>query len=60
MNALEDICYGKYVHPYINARDYGLKIRDRIIKIKSSRKIAEISTKRMGKGLHKVFKDVVN
>ena len=30
--ALEDIQYGKYVHPNINARDTRLKIRDRIRK----------------------------
>ena len=37
-----------------------MKIRDRIRQAKSECKGAEISAKSMGKGLHKVFKVVVN
>ena len=41
----------------INAR---FKIRDHIRQSQNEWKGAEVSAKDMGKGLHKVFKDVVN
>ena len=59
-NTLGDIRDGNYVHPDINTRDTRFKIRDCIRQTRSEWKGAELSEKRMGKGLHKVFNDVVN
>ena len=59
MNALECIWDKKYVHPYINARDYILKIHEHIKKTQIEWKVSELSAKRMVKGSHKVFKSVV-
>ena len=59
-NDIKEIWYGNYVHPEINTRDTRLKIRECIRKIRSEWKGVELSEKRMGKGLHKLFKDVVN
>ena len=58
-DALEDIRYGNSVHTYINARYSRLKIHDQIRKTKSECNGAELPAKRIGKGLHKVFKAAV-
>ena len=58
--SLKEIKYGSYIHPDINARDARLKIRDHIKLAVSGWKEAELSENRMDKGLHKVFKVVVN
>ena len=60
MNALGDIWYGNYVHPYINTRDVRLKMREHIRQAQSDWKVAELSLKRMIKCLQKLFKPVVN
>ena len=59
-NVLEDIRDGNHIHPDINARDYILKIHDPIKQAQSECKGVEISAKVIGKGLHKLFKAVVN
>ena len=59
-NDLEEIQYGNYLHTDINARDTILKINDHIRQGKSERKGVELSAKSTGKGLNKVFKDIVN
>ena len=59
-NDLEDILEGSQIHPEINARDDRLKIRDRIRQTQNEWKGSELSEKRMGKGLHKLFKEFVN
>ena len=59
-NAIEDIRDGSYIYSDINARYAVLKICDHIRQAQSEWKGAELSANRMGKGLHKVFKDVVN
>ena len=59
-NSIEEIWDGNYVHPDINARDARLKISNRIRKTQREWKGPELSTKSMEKGLHKVFKYVVN
>ena len=59
-NALEEIQYGNYLHTDINARDTRLKINDHIRQWKSERKGVELSAKSIGKGLKRVFKDIVN
>ena len=56
MHALGDIWYGNQIHPEINARDSRLKIRDRIKQTQIEWKGSELSEKRMGKGVNKVFK----
>ena len=59
-NTLEDICdRGKY-HLRINRREARYKIRDCIKQRQSEWKGALLLTQDMGKGPHKVFKDVVN
>ena len=58
--SLKYIWYGRYVHPYINARDSILKICYRINKAKNDWTGAKLSAKRMGKILHKLFKAVIN
>ena len=60
MNYLGDIRNGNYVHTDINARNSRLKIRDHIGQAQSEWKVAELSVKRIGKDLNKVFKTVVN
>ena len=57
--AFKDIRDGNYVHPYINTGDDGLKLRDHARQTQGEWKRAELSAKRMGKDLHKVFKPVV-
>ena len=59
-NALEDIQGGIQIHPELNPRDARFKIRDRIKQTQNEWKGAELSENSMGKGLHKVFKAVVN
>ena len=57
---LEDICDGSQYHLSVNRRDARYKIRDQIKRIQAERKGDLLPTKNMGKGLHKVFKAVVN
>ena len=45
----------EYVHP-----DSSFKIRERIVQDQSEWKVKELSDNSMGKGLHKLFKAVVN
>ena len=59
MEMLEDICDGSQTHPNVNRIETRYKIRDRIKRGKSEWKGALKSTRRMGKGLHKVFKTIV-
>ena len=59
-NALEYICDGRQIHPYINARDAIFKISDYIKQTQNEWKGEELSAKSMGKGLHKFLKSVVN
>ena len=56
---LEDICDGIQTHPNVNRRESCYKIRDCIKQRQSEWKVALKATRRMGKGLHKVFKTVV-
>ena len=56
---LEDIRDGSQTHPNVNRREARYKTRDRIKKRQPERKGALKSTQRMGKGLQKVFKNVV-
>ena len=60
MDALEDILGENYVHPNINARYSRLKIRERIKQSQGLWKVLKVSANRVGKGLHKVFKDGVD
>ena len=60
MITLEDIKDGSQIHPEINSRYARLKIRDCIRQTKNEGKGSELSSKSMGKGLHKVFKYSVN
>ena len=55
-NSIEDIWDGSKIYPEINARDSRLKIGHRIRKTQNECKWGEILTKRMVKGLHKLFK----
>ena len=57
---LEDICDGSQLHLNVNQRESCYKIRDRISRRQSERKGAFKATQNMGKGLHKVFNNVVN
>ena len=57
---LEDIRDVSQSHPIINRRESCYKIRDRFKQRQSERKGELSSTQNMGKGLHKVFKAVVN
>ena len=56
---LEDICGGSQSHPNVNQREAHYKIRDPIRQRQSEWKGALKATQNMGKGLHKVFKNVV-
>ena len=60
MEMLEDICDSSQSHPSVNRRDTRYKIRDSIKQSQPKWKGALLSTQNMGKGLHKVFKAVVN
>ena len=57
---LEDIRDDSQSHPSINMREACYKIGDHIKWIQVEWKGALLSTQNMGKGLHKVFKAVVN
>ena len=57
---LEDIHDGIQTHLIVNSRESYYKIHDSINQRQSEMKIALKSTRNMGKGLHKVFKTVVN
>ena len=56
---LEDICGSSQYHPIINMRGSRYK-SDRIKRSHVEWKEALLSTRNMGKGLHKLFKAVVN
>ena len=55
-DALEDVRDGSYMYTNITARDAILKIRDRIRQAQSELKVVELLSKRVDKGVHKVFK----
>ena len=57
---LEDIRDGSKSHPIVNRKDTYYTIYDFIKQIQTECKGALLSTRNMGKGLHKVFKAVVN
>ena len=57
---LEDFSDGSKSHPSINRRDARYKIRDCFKRGQAEWKISLLSTQNIGKGLHKIFKDVVN
>ena len=57
---LEDIFDGSHSHPSVNRRDSRYKICYRIKQGQSKCKVSLLSTQNMGKGLHEVFKAVVN
>ena len=59
-NSLEDTWDGSQINPELNARDAIINICDHIKQTKNEWKVAELSENRMGKGLHKFFKAVVN
>ena len=59
-NALEYIQDGSQTHPEIKAGYSRLKIRDLIKQNQNEWKGQKISEKIMDKGLHKIFKEVVN
>ena len=60
MNYIEDIWVGSKINPEINTRYARFKIHDHIRQTKNQWKRTELSENSMGKGLHKLFKDVVN
>ena len=57
---LEDICDGSQYHPIINRREARYRIHDSFKQRKAEWKGSLLSMRNMGKGLHKVFKAVVN
>ena len=59
MEMLEKICDGSQSHPNVNQREACHKIHDHIRQRQSEWKGALLSTRNMGKGLHKVFKTIV-
>ena len=56
---LEDILDGSKTHPNVNRREERYKIHDHIRQRQTERKRALKYTRSMGKGLHKVFSNVV-
>ena len=54
---LEEIHYRSQSHPNVNRREARYKICDRIRQIKLEWKGVLTATRKMGKGLHKVFKN---
>ena len=60
MNILEDIFDRSQYHPIIVRRKARYKIHDCVKQRKAKWKGALLSTQKMGKCLHKVFKAVVN
>ena len=59
-DTLEDIRGGSQSHPRINRREARYQICDLIKLIQAEWKGELLSTRNMGKGLHKLFKAVVN
>ena len=57
---LEDICDVSQYHLSINRRDVHYKIHNCIKRGQAEYKGALLSTRNMGKGLHTVFKTIVN
>ena len=57
---LEDICDSSHYCPSINKREARYKIGDHIKQSKSEWKGTLLSMRNMGKGLHKVFKAIIN
>ena len=57
---LEDICDGSQSHPSINGREAHYNTSDHFKQRQVEYKGTLLSTQTMGKGLHKVFKAVVN
>ena len=57
---LEDICDGSQSHPSINRREGHYKIRDIFKQRQAECKGALLSMQSMGKGLQKVFEEVLN
>ena len=57
---LEYICDGIQFHTSINGRETRYKKQDCIKRYQAEWKGQLLSTRNMGKGLHKVFKSVVN
>ena len=57
---LYDIRDGNQTHPNIDKRETRLEIRDRIKQKKSECKGVLRCTRKMGKGLHKVFRTIVS
>ena len=60
IDVLEDICDGSQSHPSINRREAHYNISDQFKQRQVEYKGSLLSTQNMGKGLHKVFKAVVN
>ena len=60
MDMLEDITDGSQSHSIINRREESYKIHDNFKQWPVECKRALLSTQNMGKGLHKLFKAVVN
>ena len=56
----EDISDGSQYNSILNRREALYKISDRIKQSQEEWKVDLLSTQNMGKGLHKVFKAVVN
>ena len=56
---LEEMCYVSQSHLSVSRRDACYKIRDCIKQGQSEWKRVLLSTRNMGKGLHKMFKTVV-
>ena len=59
-NNLEDIQYGRKIHPELNARGTRFKICDHNIQMQGEWKVEELSAKIMGKCLNQLFKAIVN
>ena len=57
---LKDICYGSQYCPSVNRIEAYYKKRDCILKSQVEWKEVFLSTRNMVKGLHKIFKAVVN
>ena len=60
INTLEDIRYGSQIHQKIKVIGARLNNCERMKQTQNEQKGAEIPEKSTGKGLHKVYKDVVN
>ena len=59
-NMLEEICDGSQSHPIINRREEGYNVKNNFKRRQGEQKGDLLTTRNMGKGLHKVLKDVVN